>query len=206
MEWLIQYPKMGILEQFWWEKFSNILILDWLNFNLWITVFPDFSLTHLKFPDFSLTFWHFFKFPWLFPDWKKLSNFSRFSSVGGNPAWWADAGDCTVPAYEVWSNSDQFPWFQSDISLWEGVVVLKGVYFQSEYFLPREYFTLGGCAGPERTELEMVNRSDWACYLLIGRVCVTCIGLGGSIYDLELRAQQATPPCTVLKDLYAPWV
>ena len=56
---------------------------DWLNFNLLITVFPDFSLTHLKFPDFSLTFWQFFKIPWLFPDWKKLSHFSRFSrSVG----------------------------------------------------------------------------------------------------------------------------
>ena len=78
----------GILEQILWEKFSDILILGWLNFNSWIPVFPDFSLTHLKFPDFSLTFYYFFKIPWLFPDWKKLSDFSRFSrfsSVGGNP-------------------------------------------------------------------------------------------------------------------------
>ena len=52
-----------------------------------MTVFPDFSLTHLKFPDFSLTFWYIFKIPWLFPDWKKLSHFSRFSSVGGNPVY-----------------------------------------------------------------------------------------------------------------------
>ena len=29
MEWLIIYPKKRILESFQWEKFSNILILDY---------------------------------------------------------------------------------------------------------------------------------------------------------------------------------
>ena len=44
-------------------------------------------------PSFSWLFPDSLKIPWLFnifskfPDWKKLSHFSRFSSVGGNP-WW----------------------------------------------------------------------------------------------------------------------
>ena len=45
-------------------------------------IFPDFSLTHLKFPDFLTFFQNSLTH---FPDWKKLSHFSRFSSAGGNP-------------------------------------------------------------------------------------------------------------------------
>ena len=47
---------------------------------------------------------------------------------------------------------------RENISLWEGVLVLAGPihpYEQSEIFtitaVEREYFTLGGCAGPGRT-------------------------------------------------------
>ena len=41
---------------------------------------------------------------------------------------------------------------RQNISLWEGVLVLKGQYIEQETItaLETEYFTLGGCAGPER--------------------------------------------------------
>ncbi|MCG8622062.1 MAG: hypothetical protein MJE68_08735 [Proteobacteria bacterium] len=43
---------------------------------------------------------------------------------------------------------------RQNISLWEGVLVLKGNCIAREITnkLFREYFTLGGCGGPERTE------------------------------------------------------
>ena len=41
-------------------------------------IFPVFCVI---FPDFS----SLFKIPWLFPDWKMPSHFSRFSSLSGNP-------------------------------------------------------------------------------------------------------------------------
>ena len=40
----------------------------------------------------------------------------------------------------------------NNISLWEGVLAMKGKYTQEERtsYNNREYFTLGGCAGNER--------------------------------------------------------
>ena len=45
--------------------------------------------------------------------------------------------------------------FSENISLWEGVVVLRRHYVQAErassgHGFSTEYFTLGGCCGPER--------------------------------------------------------
>ena len=42
--------------------------------------------------------------------------------------------------------------FEKNISLWEGVLVLKGQYTQAERtsYKKRKYFTLGGCSGGER--------------------------------------------------------
>ena len=50
-------------------------------------VFPHkiiILFSDLIFPDFPLTFCWNSKIPWLFPDWKNFSHFSRFSSVSGN--------------------------------------------------------------------------------------------------------------------------
>ena len=65
IKWLKHYPKREFWNIFSGKKFSNILIFNWLNFNSWITVFPDFSLTHLKFPDFLTFFQNSLTFPWL---------------------------------------------------------------------------------------------------------------------------------------------
>ena len=53
--------------------------------------FPHFSSVLGKFPSFFPVFWvkfpyfsSLFKIPWIFPDWKKFSHFSRFSSPCGN--------------------------------------------------------------------------------------------------------------------------
>ena len=71
--------------------------------------------------------------------------------------------------------------------------------------LPREYFTLGGCAGPERTEL-WERLTEGSTELATGYwegVCYLLLTWEGLMYDLELKAQQATRPFTVLRDLYA---
>ena len=74
-----------------------------------------------------------------------------------------------------------------------------------EYFLPREYFTLGGCAGPERTELRerLTKGSTELATVYLGGCMLLEIDLGGSDVWLELKAQQATCPCTVRRDLSA---
>ena len=66
------------------KKFSNILILDWLNFNLWIPVFPDFSLTHSKFPDFLIFFQNSLTFPWL----EKVVSFFQVFQCRWEPCCW----------------------------------------------------------------------------------------------------------------------
>ena len=70
---------------------------------------------------------------------------------------------------------------QGNISLWEGVLVLKGLNY-------REQLTKGS------TELATVY---------LGRCVLFEIDLGGSGVCLELKAQQDTCPFTVLRDLYA---
>ena len=49
------------------------------------------------FPDFS----SLFKIPWLFPDWKMPSHFSRFSSPSGNPA---GLSPLLVVNFPCWNN------------------------------------------------------------------------------------------------------
>ena len=121
-------------------------------------------------------------------------------------ACWACAGDCTVPAYQVWSDSDQFPWSQSNISLWEDVLVLKGVDFPDRrIFPPERIFHFGRvCWSWKDWITRTVNRRlNWACYWILGGCMLFEIDLGGSGVYLELKVQQDMRPLTVLRDLYA---
>ena len=64
---------------------------------------------------------------------------------------------------------------------------------------------MGGCAGPERTELRerLTEGSTELATVYWEGVCWLEIDLGGSDVCLELKARQDTGPCTVLRDLYA---
>ena len=64
---------------------------------------------------------------------------------------------------------------------------------------------MGGCAGPEGTELRewLTEGSTELATVYWEGVCYLILTWEGLMYDLELKAQQATRPFTVLRDLYA---
>ena len=96
----------------------------------------------------------------------RLLSLNRFGPVPLAPEWYFSLGGCVGPERSIFPNRRIFH-SQGNISLWEGVLVLKGLNY------------------------EMVNRRlHWACYCLLGGCMLLVTGLGGS--DVWLGTEGST--------------
>ena len=109
-----------------------------------------------------------------------LLSLKQFRPVPLAPQWYFSLGGCVGPERSIFLNRRIFH-SQGNISLWAGVLVLKGLNYKT-----------------------VDRRLHWACYLLIKRVYVTCYWLGRVCVWLGTEGSTSHVPCYCTERLLCP--